>query len=297
RDLLSRLTVPKVRAFQDDLAEAGRSAAMIRRVTASLGAILAEAQERGLVNRNVVRELSRKRGGLAGGRASRRHKKKLEIGVDIPTPDEIKAITSCLAGRYRPVILTAIFTGLRASEIRGIRWSDIDFGKACLHVRQRADRYDVLGSLKSRAAIRTVPLPPIVLHTLKEWRQHCPNGESKLVFPNGRGNVESLANIINRGLVPPQLAAGVIVPGSKMAENGEPVQKAKYTGMHSLRHFYASWLINRKQDGGLELPLKIVQERMGHSSIVMTMDVYGHLFPQKDSASELEAAQIALLGE
>jgi len=46
-----------------------------------------------------------------------------------------------------------------------------------------------------------------------------------------------------------------------------------------LRHFCASWCINRKVDGGLELQPKVVRERLGHSSIAMTMDVYGHLFP------------------
>jgi integrase len=55
---------------------------------------------------------------------------------------------------------------------------------------------------------------------------------------------------------------------------------AKYYGLHSLRHFHASWLINRKADGGLELPPKEVQTRLGHSSITMTLDVYGHLFPR-----------------
>jgi integrase len=54
--------------------------------------------------------------------------------------------------------------------------------------------------------------------------------------------------------------------------------RAKYTGLYSLRHFYASWCINRRADGGLELPAKVVQERLGHSSIAMTMNTYGHLF-------------------
>jgi integrase len=71
--------------------------------------------------------------------------------------------------------------------------------------------------------------------------------------------------------------------------------KAKYTGMHALRHFYASWCINRKADGGLELPAKMVQARLGHSSITMTMDVYGHLFPSDDDGAELAAAERALL--
>ena len=65
--------------------------------------------------------------------------------------------------------------------------------------------------------------------------------------------------------------------------------------MHALRHFYASWCINRKVDGGLELPSKMVQQRMGHASINITMDVYGHLFPRGDDGAELAAAEQALL--
>ena len=66
-------------------------------------------------------------------------------------------------------------------------------------------------------------------------------------------------------------------------------------GWHSLRPFYASWCINRKVDGGLELPAKMVQQRMGHTSIAITMDVYGHLFPRGDDEAELAAAERALL--
>ena len=48
--------------------------------------------------------------------------------------------------------------------------------------------------------------------------------------------------------------------------------KAKYTAMHALRHFYASWCINRTEDGGLGLPPKNVQERFGHANITITLD-------------------------
>ena len=50
-------------------------------------------------------------------------------------------------------------------------------------------------------------------------------------------------------------------------------------------------------DGGLELPPKVVQERLGHSTIAMTLDVYGHLFPRHDDSEELAAAERALLAE
>ena len=79
-------------------------------------------------------------------------------------------------------------------------------------------------------------------------------------------------------------------------ESGEPIMAAKYTGFHSLRHFYASWCIKRREDGGLGLPPKMVQERLGHSSFMLTMDTYGHLFPRNDDAAELASAEAALLG-
>jgi len=86
--------------------------------------------------------------------------------------------------------------------------------------------------------------------------------------------------------MPVQLKAGVV----------KKKGKAKYTGMHALRHFYASWCINRREDGGLELPLKTVQARLGHASIQMTADTYGHLFPRGDDGKELAKAERELLG-
>lgn len=61
------------------------------------------------------------------------------------------------------------------------------------------------------------------------------------------------------------------------------------------RHFYASWLINRRENCGLGLPAKVAQERLGHSSITLTMDTYGHLFPRTDDAAELANAEASLL--
>ncbi len=69
---------------------------------------------------------------------------------------------------------------------------------------------------------------------------------------------------------------------------------AKYQGMHTLRHFFASWCVNRPADGELGLPPKTVQERLGHSDIRITMNTYSHLFPSDDGA-ELEAGELALM--
>ncbi len=138
---------------------------------------------------------------------------------------------------------------------------------------------------------------------LREWKLACPKGPLGLVFPRGRtGHVEHHATIIMLGLIPAQIAACVCTVKKDadgkvvLDDKGEPIREAKYTGLHALRHFFASWCINRKVDGGLELPAKMVQERLGHSSIGMTMDVYGHLFPRGDDKAELAEAEQVLLG-
>jgi len=290
---LSKITVPAVRAFQEEMREQGRSPAMIKRVTVSLGSILSDAQERGLVVRNAVHEMSKRRNG--GTKAEKRQKARLRYGVDIPTMAEVRAILEAAEGRYRPFIVTAIFTGMRASELRGLTWADVDLDKAQIHVRQRADKYHVIGMPKSDAGQRTIPLTPMVVNTLREWKLACPKGDLNLVFPNGEGNVEWHQNIIKRGLWPALIKAGVTVPTDKRDEEGQPVMAAKYTGLHALRHWFASWCINSKADGGLELSPKAVQARMGHSSIQVTFDTYGHLFPAVDEAQALADAESRLL--
>ena len=295
---LSQLTAPMVRDFEDSLREgrpapgetagAARSPAMVKRILGSLGSLLGDAQERGLVSRNVVRDLRGRRRKGVDRRAERRQKGKLKVGVDIPTRVEIKAIVEALEGKWRPILLTAVFTGLRASELRGLRWADVDLKRSELHVRQRADRYNEIGRPKSESGERSVPLTPMVVNALREWKLACPKSSNDLVFPTGTGAVEYHSNIVHRGLAPAQLRAGVTV------SSGEGLS-AKYTGLHALRHFYASWCINRRVDGGLELPPKVVQERLGHSSILMTMDVYGHLFPRGDDVAEMEAAERSLM--
>jgi integrase len=84
-------------------------------------------------------------------------------------------------------------------------------------------------------------------------------------------------------------AAGV----AKTGKDGAPIHKY---ALHAFRHFFASWCINPKARGGRELPPKQVQYLLGHSSISMTFDVYGHLFPAEGDRNELAAAVRQLIG-
>lgn len=304
---LSSLSIARVRAFEDSLREADRSPAMIKKVLVSLGTLIADAQERGLVARNIVRDLKGRRGS-GDKRQEKRQKGRLKIGVDIPTREDAKALVAVLHGRWRPLILTAIFCGLRPSELRGLRWKDVDLQKGEIRVHQRADQYNEIGAPKSISGERTLPAPPMVINGLKEWKLSCPKRDTgkldaagekvmvlDLVFPNSVGKVEQLNNILRRGLHPLWVAAGIAIETDDLDKDGKPIMAPKYTGMHALRHFYASWCINRRKDGGLELPPKVVQERLGHSTIAMTMDTYGHLFPRGDDAEEMAAAERAFL--
>jgi integrase len=275
RERLAKLTTPRINTFRDDLLASKMSRAMARKVLTSLKGLLRDARRRGNVAQNVALDVR--------VTADKRGKRKLKVGVDIPEPDEIRRIIHAAKGKARPFMITAIFTGLRASELRGLRWQDVNLDKGILHVHQRADRFNEIGKPKSTSGDRMVPLPAQVINTLREWKLTCPKGELGLVFPTGAGTIENHANNINRLLDPTQVAAGVV----------DAKGNAKY-GMHSFRHFYASWLINRRVDGGLELPLKTVQTRLGHSSVLMTSDIYGHLFPSTDDGTEMAAAANAL---
>ncbi|QJR19127.1 tyrosine-type recombinase/integrase [Pelagibacterium halotolerans] len=293
RHRLNEVTVPFVRAFTDKLAKDGKSKPMVRAVRVSLGALLSNAQELGLVVQNSVKEMGRTRN-KAAKRVEARKEKDVEVGVEIPTLDEILAIIEAASGKARVFLMTAAFTGMRSSELRGLRWPDLDFESKTVAIRQRADAQLKIGSPKSKKGKRAIPLPSRLCDSLKAWQKECPTGKLDLVFPNGAGNVEYYANITKRWYYPAQLAAGVTVETDEKDKNGQPIMVPKYSGLHALRHFYASFCINPKSRRGLELPPKVVQARMGHASIQLTLDTYGHLFPSTDDSAELDDALDAI---
>ncbi|MEI9404450.1 site-specific integrase [Mesorhizobium argentiipisi] len=303
---LNTVAVETARYLETKLRDARKSANVARAVVQSLGAVIAEAVELGKVTHNPLRERRRKRRGAE----AKRHKQQLKPGVDMPLPDEMRKIiesapVKMIKGRptnyYRVFIHTAAFTGLRASELRGLRWEDVDLKEGYVNVTQRADRSKRISSPKSDAGRRRLPIPSRLLNELREWKLVCPKLKDRLVyvFPTSTGQIEYIGNLDKRGF---QDAVGRALSlvhklddngEPAFDEDGEPILRPKYTGLHCLRHFYASYCINRKIDGGLELPAKIVQARLGHSSITLTLDRYGHLFPSNDDREEMDAANDA----
>jgi integrase len=279
---LAKLTPKMVDVFRDSLLDKdkGLSRAMARKVLVTLKMLL-RASKHAHVADDVQIKMSRE------------EKRPIEAGKDFPQPDEIKRMIACATTtRQKALLLTMVLTGLRASELRGLRWSDVDFDAAELQVRQRADRYRHISVPKSKAGTRSIPLPPDLISALKVWKIGCPKGPDGLVFPSRRGVIDHNPQLL-RTLKPVMVLANV-VEVTVDAATGKTKIAPKY-GLHSFRHFFASWCINPKNRGGRELPPKEVQHLLGHSSIVMTLDVYGHLFPAKGDHHELAAATRALL--
>ena len=135
------------------------------------------------------------------------------------------------AGPVRPLLVTAVFTGLRASELRGLTWDDVDFDAKTLTVRQRADRWDTLGAPKSDSGKRTIPLAPVVVSALREWKLACPRfaeaGERRLrfVFPYiSRSTSRRLAFVRERpvtfrGICGVEITAAAV---ARVISRGEP---------------------------------------------------------------------------
>ena len=159
---------------------------------------------------------------------------------------------------------------MRQSELRGLTWQNVDLERGIIKVRKRADRFCDMGRPKSRAGTRDIPMAPLVQQTLTTWHETCPKGPLDLVFPNGAGNIEGHANIYHRILKPLLLDCGIV----------DAEGKPKF-GFHALRHAAASLYIEQGW------PAKKIQKLLGHASIVMTFDVYGHLFESAEDDLEL----------
>lgn len=252
--LLNALSAVDVREFLDVMLR-DSTRAMAKKCLTTLRSIISAAQERGLVLHNVARDVKLRR--------SERH----DPDRVFPTKDEIRSLIAAAPSRHRPLIMAAIFTGMRMSELRGLTWEAIDFQRSVIAVRKRADRYCDMGNTKSRSGRREIPMGPQLATVLKEWKLACPPGDPNLVFPNGAGRVETHSNLYNRVFKPLMLACDIV------NERGAP-----RFSLHALRHAAASLFIEQGW------PPKKIQTMLGHSSITMTYDVYGHLFhdPARD---------------
>ena len=270
---LTALTKPLVQDFRLELLQT-KSRAMAGKVLRALSAILSNAQEIGAINQNVASTV--KVGKL---------KREAERVVP-PSRADLKAMLAVASDTERPLILTAITTGLRSSELRGLRWQDIDLAAGTITVRQRADQWGVIGPPKSEAGKRTLPIAPELVSELKRWKLRSPHSRIDLAFPSSTGTPLRHNNMLRRMYFPLQVRAGLGVPRidakGEIArdEEGQPILTGKH-GFHALRHAAASAWIESNID------LKRLQVWIGHENIRLTLDTYGHLLKDEKKDAEL----------
>ena len=191
-----------------------------------------------------------------------------------------KQFEKCWA-RYRPMIYLATFSGMRPSEYRGLPWSSL-FDDRVL-VSQRADASGIIGPVKSKAGRRTIYLPRLVTDLMFEWKEKCPVSALDLCFPTSEEKPIALRNIRRTAWVPLLKEANLMVTKTV---DGKRVKQTKYTP-YSLRHYYASKLIEKGKD------LKFIQQSMGHAQIEMTLNVYGHLMKDREDTHRKTVEEIA----
>jgi len=260
---LSRLTQARCEQLRDDLLKR-HSRAMARKLLTSFKSVIRDARRRGLIAQNVAGDTS------IG--ASGRHRKRLEVGVDVPTPGEVKALIDAAGLKARAMVCLAALAGLRASEIRALRWSNLDLGaRPAVTISERADYRAVVGSPKSASSRRMVPLGETTARALKAWRLAQPPGRA-LVFGTSTDRPDMLSNLQRRLLTPLEAQAGV----------------RRYS-WHAFRHYaISSWLAS-----GIDP--KTAQQWAGHSTLTQTLNTYGHAIPRHDEHERLAAAERILL--
>jgi integrase len=178
--------------------------------------------------------------------------------VDILNPDEVNMLISKTSDLYRTAFLTSALTGLRAGELWGLQWGDIDWNSKQIHVRRSLWKGN-FQTPKTKKSIRKVDISDHLVRELKKWKLQCPIGELDLVFPGADGKPSSHDNVAKRHFNPALRRAGL-----------------RQVSFHSLRHTNASMRILANQN------IKYLSSQLGHSSIQITLDVYGHLFNDID---------------
>jgi len=195
------------------------------------------------------------------------------------TVEQVGSLLEVVDPRYRAVVAVGAGVGLRLSEVLGLRPARVDFLRRRVDVREQqvlpTGRPPELGPLKTAASERTVPLPSTVADELVSHMARYPAAPGvDLLFTSASGGAVRRTAFHETPWVNAVRAAG-LPPGTRF---------------HDLRHTYASLLI-----AAGEHP-KVIQSRLGHSSITETMDVYGHLWPSAEEATRaaVDAAFAAL---
>jgi integrase len=184
--------------------------------------------------------------------------------VEIVAPEVAAELLATVPAGDRAIWATALYAGLRYGELRALRWSSVDLAAGSIRVAESWDAKEGSIAPKTRTSRRSTPLPGVLLDVLMEHRMARgePAGDS-LVF--GSDGVPFQAAVIYR-----------------RADRSWQDRSLGRLRLHQARHTYASFMIASGVNA------KALSSFMGHSSIKVTFDLYGHLMP----GTEAEAAAL-----
>jgi integrase len=242
---------------------AGSSPGTARKTLVVLSGVLDHAVRRGMISANPVKRLQRGERPVVERREMR-----------ILDRDGIGRLLAAADDRYRPLLATALFTGLRLGELLGLTWTDIDLAGGLAKVRKQLDRRGARVRPKTERAIREVELMPALARTLQVHKeQQFALGHARaddFVFCTAIGTPLHYRNVVRRGL-------DAAVARANLASNPR-------LRFHDLRHTFASLLIAEGLD------VVFVSRQLGHASTSVTLNVYAHLFDRETHGRRARAA-------
>jgi integrase len=256
--------------------EAGLAAWTISGTQTIISAVISFALTRGYIATNPLDRLSRiERPRQVTAREPRRL-----------SDEEIRRLCISASPRYRPIITTLAWTGLRVSEALALKWADVDFEQRELHVRYQLDSKGVRKRPKSKAGVRTVPLLPVLAEVLRKHRKDQLGqglaGPDQFVFTTATGKPLNRHNVRNQGVVVAAEKAGLHRPDVPTVTT------------HDLRRTFVSHLIL-----GLGLDPVRVAKIAGHSTVSVTLNIYAEEFDKAmhrdDLLSRIELAGFGAL--
>ncbi len=201
--------------------------------------------------------------------------------IEILMDDELHTVLkTARSTRSYPPILLAATTGMRRGEVLGLRWRDVNLDTAELTVNNTLEETKAglrLKEPKSKRSRRNITLPALMVDALRAHKV----AQAQERFMLGLGWDDD-------GYVFATLEGGPMRPRNLSKEFTRIVERAgaRRVSFHSLRHTHANQLL---RDG---VHVKVVSERLGHSTISITLDIYAHTIPnmQADAAARIDAA-------
>ena len=251
-----------VRAWVVAMLEHGLSPATVKAVVGTLSRVMNQALADGAILRSPLVGLQLPKNG------PREEMRVLE-------PRQIQALAEAVDPRFRALIFTAAYTGLRWSELAALKVQSVDLLKGVVHVRESL--VEVNGRLcadsTKTGATRSVSLPRFLRTMVMDHLRDCPPVDG-FVFTSTQGG-PLRRNFYKRHYLPALKAS--VDPALCLCDR--PSCSERHTPLyrfHDLRHTCAALLIAQGAHP------KEIQERLGHSTIRITFDRYGHLFPSLD---------------